>query len=102
MAAVLLRGELTISLASQAGWGATDEGQLQGPELGACRLGLMPHLPPPPHRLRSILPALQLPQKAKGDQESLPKASNHRTTALGGQPGHLTPALTDPESSEFV
>lgn len=48
MAAVLLRGELTISLASWAGWSATGEGQLQGPELGACLLGLLPDLHPHP------------------------------------------------------
>lgn len=35
MAAVRLRRELTIPLASEAGWGTIGEGQLQGPELGA-------------------------------------------------------------------
>lgn len=45
MAAVLLRREFTISLASQAGWGTIGKGQIQGSELGACKLGFLPLLP---------------------------------------------------------
>lgn len=42
MAVVLPRRAFTIPLAGRAGWGTAGEGQLLGPELGACRPGLLP------------------------------------------------------------
>lgn len=61
MAAVLLRREFTISLASQAGWGTIGEGQLQGPEVGAG----------PP---ASLAPTLLL-QEAAAATQSRPRAT---------------------------
>lgn len=62
MAAVLLRREFTISLASQAGWGTPGEGQLQSPELGAG----------PP---ASLTPTLLLLHEAAAATQSRPRAT---------------------------
>lgn len=62
MAAVLLRREFTISLASQAGWGTTGESQLQNPELEAG----------PP---ASLIPTLFLLHVAAAVTQSRPRAT---------------------------